>query len=74
MSGRRQPQDPEGTKARAFRRWLRRNPEHRWRALRRRLENDDETIDVLGLTAISLLVIAIVGLGLWRLFTGKWFF
>ena len=70
MSGRRHPQDPEGTKAHAFRRWLRRNPEHRWRALRRRLENRDETIDILGLTAVTLLVLAIVGLGLWRLFTG----
>jgi len=73
MSGRRQPQDPEGRKARAFRRWLGRNPVHRWRALRRRLENDDEATDILGWTAFGLLVAAIVGLGLYRLFTGRAF-
>jgi len=39
--------------------------------LRRRLENDDETIDVLGMTAISLLLIAIVGMGLLRLCMGR---
>ncbi len=70
MPSRRHAQDPKGAKARAFRRWLRRNPEHRWRALRNRLANDDQATDILGLTAVGLLVIAIVGLGLWRVFTG----
>ena len=73
MSARRHPQDPEGKKASAFRRWLKRNPEHRWRALRRRLENEDEATDILGWTALWVLVFGIVGLAIWRLLSGEWF-
>ena len=71
--GRRQSQDPEGKKPRAFRLWLRRDPDHRKRALRRRLENEYEDTHIVGLLAIVLLLIAIVGMGLWRVFTGEWF-
>jgi hypothetical protein len=73
MSGRRHPQDPEGAKARAFRRWLRRNPEHRWRALRRRLEHQDEDTEILGMTLVWVILIAWVALGIWRLFSGEYF-
>jgi hypothetical protein len=73
MSSRRHSQDPEGPKARAFRRWLKRNPEHRWRALRRRLEHPDEDAEILGWVVFWVLVVAWVGLGIWRLFGGEYF-
>ena len=68
--GSRHPQDPEGKKGHAFQLWLRRDPGHRNRVLRRRLANEYEDTHVLGGIAVALLVIAIVGVGLWRVFTG----
>ena len=70
---RRHPQDPEGKKARLFQGWLRRDSDHRWRALGRRLEDEHESTHILGGFAFALLVIGIAGLGLWRVFAGSWF-
>lgn len=69
----RHPQDPQGTKARRFREWLRRDKRHRQVALQNRLAREDDGTEAYGTLVVLLFVVAIVLMGVGRLLTGKFF-
>lgn len=57
-------------KVSAFRRWLDRQPKRR-RDHRDRIARDFDVANVLGAIALAILVLGIVGFGIYRLITGE---